>query len=218
MERQLLQLSIEEIKLGQQTNSGFRPVVLQTDRGDIAGRYYHAPEAVNGVIYVGGVGGGFDSPAKDLYPKLAQDLQLRKTSGLRIKYRTATDLVESILDVVASIVFLKSIGIENIALVGHSFGGAVVIQAAAATESVNAIATLATQAYGTEAVATLSGKSLLFIHGTDDEILPSHCSSYAYELAQEPKDIILLDGSGHGLDEAADDVYEILRSWLLQNL
>jgi hypothetical protein len=48
-----------------------------------------------------------------------------------VRFRHPTRLEESILDVLAGINYLQSEGMKVIALTGHSFGGAVVIQAAA---------------------------------------------------------------------------------------
>jgi esterase/lipase len=66
------------------------------------------------------------------------------------------------------------------------------------------------QSYGAaESVSKLGqkGYSILLIHGTDDDVLPSTCASYVYNKASNPKRIILFEGAKHGLDEAAEEVY-----------
>jgi fermentation-respiration switch protein FrsA (DUF1100 family) len=101
----------------------------------------------------------------------------------------------------------------------HSFGGAVVIQAAAAHPIVRAVAPLSTQSFGVGPASRLSPRcSLLLMHGTDDEILPADCSRYVYSIAGEPKRLVLLDGTRHGLDEAADEVYRTVRDWVVETL
>jgi esterase/lipase len=60
--------------------------------------------------------------------------------------------------------------------------------------------------------------NILLIHGTDDDVLPSTCSSYVYNKAGNPKHIILFEGAKHGLDEAADEVYRSIYQWLLEHL
>jgi predicted esterase len=106
-------------------------------------------------------------------------------------------------------------------LVGHSFGGAVVIQAAVeASDIVSTIVTLATQSYGAaEAVSKLKqGTSLLVVHGADDKVLPVYCSEHVYEQAHEPKRLNIYKRTGHGLDEASEDVYDLLYGWFVNKL
>lgn len=57
------------------------------------------------------------------------------------------------------------------ALVGWSFGGAVVITAGARSSNVVGVATVASQTYGTDSVSSLAPKSLLLLHGTGDTCL-----------------------------------------------
>ena len=47
---------------------GYHARVAETGRGQVEMRLYQAPETELGVIAVGGVGGGFDSPARGLFP------------------------------------------------------------------------------------------------------------------------------------------------------
>ena len=201
-------------------------IKLDTERGELLCRYYSSPYPQHhtsvAVIYVTGVGGGWGTPAGGLYPRLCGSLARIAIDGLRIRYRNPTDLLESVFDTVAGITFLK----ENhrkkaIGLVGHSFGGAVVIQAAvAAPDIVSTIVTLATQSYGAaEEISKLTqGISALLIHGTHDKVLPVYCSQQVYQQAHEPKKIILYKGAGHGLDEVAEEVYELVYGWLADNL
>lgn len=115
---------------------------------------------------------------------------------------------------------MKQQGIESVGLVGHSFGGAVVIQAGTAfSDTVRTVVTLSTQSYGAEGVSRLKkGSSILLIHGTDDKVLPPHCSSYVYNLANDPKEIILYKGTMHGLDESGEEVHQMVYDWLVKHL
>jgi cephalosporin-C deacetylase-like acetyl esterase len=200
---------VDYVNLGEITNDGYTPVRLVTSRGDGRGgvdcRYYYTAGASKAVIWVGGVGGGWDTPAKGLYPHLCQKLIIKDINSLRVCFRYPTDLCESVLDVIEGIQFLEQQGIESVGLVGHSFGGAVVIQAAAAaaaasSDIVRTVVTLSTQSYGAEGVSRLKqGSSILLIHGTDDRVLPPYCSSYLYNLANDPKEIIFYKGATHVL-------------------
>lgn len=196
------------------------PVTMHTSRGDIACQFYDAPDAVSAVIWVGGVGGGFDSPAKDLYPRLCRELQPRGIASLRIQYRSPTDLEECVLDVLAGLAMLESEEIDALALVGHSLGGAVVIQAGTASDGVRAVVTLATQSYGAADVVEELPEdcALLLIHGVDDTVLPSASSDYVFSLAHEPRRLVIYEGAGHGLDEVADAVARVVREFLLAHL
>jgi dienelactone hydrolase len=65
---------------------------------------------------------------------------------------------ECILDVLMGIELLKGLGIDRIGLAGWSFGGAVAIDAGIISDDVVAVATVASQTYGTEAVDRLAPK------------------------------------------------------------
>ncbi|MGA9172134.1 MAG: alpha/beta fold hydrolase, partial [Nitrososphaeraceae archaeon] len=168
---------IDNVEVGQtMKDDNYRSITLVTSRQDsVDCRYYYIEGATKAVIWVGGIGGGWDTPAKWLYPQLCQKLvNNERISSLRIRYRYPRDLDESLTDVIAGIKFLEHEGIQSIGLVGHSFGGAVVIEAAAAVpDMVLTIVTLSTQSY--RAVETVSklrkGCSILLIHGTDGIII-----------------------------------------------
>ena len=220
---------IDYVNLGQTTNEDYTPIRLVTSRGGSGGgegvdcRYYHTVGASKAVIWVGGVGGGWDTPARGLYPILSQKLIKKQINSLRIRFRYPTDLYESVLDVIEGIHFLEKQGIESVGLVGHSFGGAVVIQAAAAdaasSDLVWTVVTLSTQSYGAEGVSRLKrASSILLIHGTDDKVLPPYCSSNVYNLANDPKEIIFYKGATHGLDEVAGEVHQKVHDWLVKYL
>lgn len=107
-------------------------------------------------------------------------------------------------------------------LIGHSFGGAVVVQAAFNDKSVKTVVTLATQSYGISPISFLpEGTSVLLVHGVHgeaDETLSSRSSVYAYNLAHEPKRIKIYENAGHGLKEVSSEVYTEVRNWILDNL
>ncbi|MBA7486872.1 hypothetical protein ES707_22434 [subsurface metagenome] len=61
-----------------------------------------------------------------------------------MQYRHPTDLVESAVDTILATRYLDSQGVSAIGLVGHSLGGAVVIQAAASDPAVRVVVTIST--------------------------------------------------------------------------
>lgn len=167
---------------------------------------------------LGGVGGDFDSPAQHLYPRLALALQEAGIATLRVQFRDPVDLDDSTLDVLAGIEFLRGHGIDRIGMVGHSVGGAVAIQSALRCSDVATVVTLATQGFGTEDVEDLAPRSILLIHGYNDQVLPPACSIEAFNRAGEPKQLKLLKDARHGLEEAAEEVFATVRDWLLDKL
>nr|WP_303714876.1 dienelactone hydrolase family protein [Methanoculleus marisnigri] len=194
-------------------------VEIETDRGTTTCRYYEAEGARNGVVMVGGTGGGFDTPGRDLYPRLAKDLSDDRISTLRIQYRHPTNLVESAVDTVLGTRYLESQGVSAVGLVGHSLGGAVVIQAAASDPAVRVVVTIATQASGTEPVAGLAGRAaILLIHGDADRVLAHRSSEEVYRRAREPRRLVVYEGAGHTLDEVAESLYVDVKAWLLKHL
>jgi pimeloyl-ACP methyl ester carboxylesterase len=218
----VLTLQINKVTTGevQEQGGGYVPVTLTTNLGAVEARYYPTSLGTSAAIWVGGAGGGWDTPGYgQLYPRLCTDLRNEAISSLRVKYRHPNYLEECVLDVLAGLTFLKSQGIKKVSLGGHSFGGAVVIGAAAACPLVKTVVALSTQTYGVDPAAELGPRcSLLLIHGTRDAILPARCSQYVYAIAQEPKKLLLYKGTGHGLDETADEIYEAVRSWIIDAL
>jgi len=211
-------MEIAGVELGT-AQDDYLPLTLATSRGTIAYRYYQATHARCGAVFVSGVGGGFGTPSQGLYPQLCRVLARQSIASLWVRFRHPTILEESILDVLAGISYLSDAGIDTLALIGWSFGGAVVIQAAAHSDHVRTVVTLATQSYGVAPVAQLGPHcSVLLLHGTGDERLPPSCSEYAYDLANEPKRLIYYDGAGHALNEVADEVRQVVGDWIVEQL
>ncbi|MDB5301802.1 MAG: dienelactone hydrolase [Phycisphaerales bacterium] len=213
-------MHITDVRRGPRTPEGYEPVIQETTRGPIEMRYYPAAGTMQDAIFVGGAGGGFDSPVRgSLYPQLCTELQGDGIAGLRVRYRLPVDLEECVMDVLAGISFLEADHITSIAVVGHSFGGAVVIQAAALSPDVRTCVALATQTYGTDPVGRLGPRcSLLLAHGLDDQVLPPDCSRQVYRAAREPKRLLLKAHVGHGLDEWADELPGIIHDWIRKEL
>ena len=123
-------------------------VLLHTTRGDIHILVHNSadPEhrTTKAILYVWGARGGFDGPANGIYGRLAEDLKDEITS-IRIDYRLPNVMTECVLDTMAGLSFLSATGHTDVALVGHSFGGAVVIATAPFSPMVKAVAALSSQ-------------------------------------------------------------------------
>ena len=194
---------------------GLERLRLLTDAGAVECRWHPAPAGGAAVLWVFGAGGGLGGPAGGLYTRLGQRLRSRGIASLELAYRRPGRLGDCVQDVLLGLAWLAGEGRRRVVLVGHSFGGAVVITAgAAAGEAVIAVAALSSQRRGTEAAASLSPRPLMVMHGTDDENLPDACSRDIYERARQPKELVLYPGCRHGLDECRDKLDRDLAGWL----
>ena len=211
-----LELSITNVAAHPEPDGNLR-VLIGTSRGEIRGILHPCSTEPAAVIYVGGAMGGFQGPANDLYEHLGDRLRPR-VSGLRIHYRQPGEFEECVLDVLAAVSFLRGVGATGgIALVGHSFGGAVVIKAGEISPAVVGVVALSSQLHGTRSVDQL-GKPLLLVHGMRDGILDHAASEDIHARAREPKRLVLYAEADHTLTQSAADLEELLASWLPETL
>jgi uncharacterized protein len=197
--------------------AGARRITIATTRGRIALIMHAAPgEPGRAALCVSGALGGFDGPAL-LYPRLGLELPRRGISIARLDYREPNEFGECVLDAMAALTFLRGIGYQRAALIGHSFGGAVAINAGTIGPAVSTVIALSSQLAGTHVVAELAPRPLLLIHGTADVILSHESSEMLFERAREPKTLKLVVGAGHGLAESADEVFATVDEWLMRN-
>jgi dienelactone hydrolase len=197
------------------------PLRLRSERGDIPCLYYAGTPGGGAVIWVGGFDGGFDGPADRIYATLAGDLTEDGVGSLRMSYRvlgSPGNVEEAVHDVLAGVSFLTQEGAGRIGLVGHSFGGAVAISAAALSPEVSAVVTLSTQTAGTALTPRVAPRPLLIIHGEQDRRLPPECSRYVYRIAGEPKELVILPGARHSLRQRREELRRLLRRWLVEKL
>jgi len=201
-------------------NGSGKIITIDTDRGGLKGVLHHNEGNTKAVILVGGIDGGFDGPSA-LFPDLAEDLIASNISSLRLDFRvhgSPGNMAEADYDVDHGMSLLKELGIQDIALVGHSFGGAVVITAAEERQEVKAVVTLSSQSYGTKPVAKISPRPLLLIHGGSDQRLPPSCSEYIYARALEPKELVILPDATHSLRQKRTEAYDLVRTWLREKM
>ncbi len=207
-----LELTITQVAAHPEPDGNLR-VMIGTSRGEIRAVLHPCATAPAATIYVGGAMGGFEGPAHDLYGRLADRLR-PSMSGLRLHYRRPGDLEECVLDVLAGVSFLRGMGATGgVALVGHSFGGAVVIKAGELSPQVAGVAALSPQLHGTRTVEAL-GKPLLLVHGMRDGVLDHAASEDIHARAVEPKRLVLYAEADHSLNQAAADIEELLATWL----
>ena len=213
-----LELSILEVA-GKERPDGAVDININSTRGEINGILHTCEGEPGAVIYVGGALGGLDGPADGLYPKLAHELSAPGClTGLRLHYRQPGEFQECVLDVLGGVSFLRGVGAQRIALVGHSFGAAVVIKAGELSDAVVGVAALSPQLYGTRTVERLAPRRLLVVHGTADRVLDAEASRDIHARAGEPKRLELYDGAGHSLKSCAEELFELVKSWLVETM
>ena len=191
---------------------------LGTTRGDIEALLDVSDGQPGAVVFCSGAMGGEHEvigPGGRVYERLAGELPALGVSTLRIHYRMAGEFEECVLDVLGACSFLSGVGAERVVLVGHSFGGAVVIKAGQILPIVCGVVSLSPQLFGTRQVEQL-GKPLLLVHGTADAILHHAASEDIYERAQEPKKMVLIPNGGHGLAEDPETVHDEVSSFIRQ--
>lgn len=196
-------------------------ISLPSPRGPIACALHRAAAPAAAVIMVGGGDGGLDGPAGKLYHDLSGELADLGIGALRVDFRIHRfpgDVAEGVHDVETGIRFLEQEGYGRIGLLGHSFGGAVVIEAAARNAAVASVATLATQTAGALRIDEVAPRPILLIHGLDDIRLSPDCSRFLFSRAGEPRRLVLLEGATHSLRQRRAEVRSLLVEWFVETL
>ena len=198
---------------------GGERTLVHTNQGDIDCLFHRVPHSEAAVLWAGSWRGeGQRQRSSPIARAVAQDLAQDGVASLLLRYRHDNELGACVLDAQAGVSFLEGLGTRRIALVGHSFSGAVVISVAPLSQAVVAVVALASQTYGARSASHISPRPLLLVHGTEDQRLNSYCSEQIYSWARKPKELVLLEGASHGLWERKDDLLPLLRRWLADKL
>ena len=207
-------LAAEEVEIA----PGLVHMEVYTLRGLLTLLWHGPRDARDVVVTCGGGMGGLLGPADCVYHRLGLELAEEGIGTVRVGYRKPNDLSRCVHDVAAATDLASRSGGRRFVVIGHSFGGAVAIQAGVVLgEHCAGIVTLATQSAGCELAAELGDTPLLLLHGTDDEILPPDTSNVVQILAGHG-DVVLLPGAGHLLTQAADEVHDRVHTFITTNL
>ena len=187
---------------------------FHTNRGEFSGIVHKAENSDRAVIWVCGARGGFGGPGPGTYARLSEQLTRQGITSLRLDYRFPNDLLECVMDLLAAVTHLRDNGYGPVVVVGHSFGGAVVIAAGAASGHIKGVVSLSPQTYGAGMARQVAPRKLLVAHGKADTRLPFSCALQIYEWAQEPKELVLFEGAEHRLEECRDELETLLSAWI----
>jgi alpha/beta superfamily hydrolase len=203
-------LAVQEVDLV----PDLRHVEVYTMRGLLTLLWHGPRDATDVVVTCGGGMGSLLGPADGLYHDLGNELANSGIGTIRVGYRAPNDLSRCVHDVAAAADLASRAGGRRFVVIGHSFGGAVAIQAGVVLgEHCRGVVTLSTQSAGCEHAADLGDTPLLLFHGTDDEILPPETSGVVQMLAGHG-DVRLLPGTGHLLTHAAAEIRATLLDWI----
>lgn len=204
-------LALQHIELA----PGLEHLELYTLEGLLTLLWHGERGAGDVVIACGGAMGGLLGPANGLYHDLGVALGARGIGLVRVSYRRPNDLAACTLDVGAAADLAFRAGARRFVVIGHSFGGAVALNAALALGRAAAgVVLLATQSAGCERAARLGDVPLLLLHGARDELLPPQASEVVHALAGGRGELELLPEAGHLLLEAADHLRSRLAKWI----
>ena len=191
---------------------------FRTSRGSFNAILHRAPDTDRAVIWVCGASGGFGGPGPGTYARMAEKFVGEGITSLRLDYRQPNDVFECAMDLLAGVAYLKSADHKPVVVVGHSFGGAVVIAAGANSAHIKGVVALSPQTYGAGMAGQVAPRRLLVVHGKADTRLDFSCGQQIYDMAREPKELVLYEGAEHRLEECRDDLEELLGKWIPETL
>ena len=191
---------------------------FRTSRGSFNAILHRAANTDRAVIWVCGASGGFGGPGPGTYARMAEKFVGEGITSLRLDYRQPNDVFECAMDLLAGVAYLKSADHKPVVVVGHSFGGAVVIAAGANSAHIKGVVALSPQTYGAGMAGQVAPRRLLVVHGKADTRLAFSCGQQIYDMAREPKELVLYEGAEHRLEECRDDLEELLGKWIPETL
>jgi dienelactone hydrolase len=168
------------------------------------------------IIFVTGVDGGFIEPVDEMYSRTALTYVKKNVLSIFVTYRFPGELEPSVNDALAAVSFARARGVKQIALIGWSFGGAVIINTAVQAPEVNTVIGVAPQARDTERVAEFQKQSLILFHSEMDENVPFESSGEILDSAPEyiTKKLVSFPTGDHYLTGMSEQVDAELLPWL----
>ena len=180
-------------------------------------RTWMMPSAQEGIVFVSGVDGGFIEPVDGIYSRMAEKNLHNCVSSIFVSYRNPGELATSIDDATTAASYLRDHGVSKMAIVGWSFGGAVIAHTATLIPEITTIIGFSPQSLDTEPFSLLNaGQSLLLFHSTSDENVPFSSSQIIMDEAPSfiHKELFPIDGADHHLTGTRAKIDPIVTDWL----
>ena len=177
---------------------------------------WHGPREATDVVDHSSAGplGGCWGRLGRLYLRLGENLAEDGIAVIRVHYRRPGIIERCLLDAAAAADLAAREEGRRFIFMGHSFGGAVAVQAGIALgEHTAGVVGLATQSAGCENAAALGTTPLLLMHGGQDQILPVHASEAVRALAGGGE-LVVYPEADHGLASVADEIAATLAEWI----
>jgi hypothetical protein len=204
-------LAIQEVAVSE----GLRHVEIYTLDGLLTFLWHGVESAEHVILMCGGAMGGLLGPAGGLYHDLGVALAAQGMGAIRVGYRRPNHLESCALDLGAAADIANRGGAKSFVVIGHSFGGAVAVNAGVALRRVmRGVITLSTQSAGCETAAALGDVPLLLIHGDRDELLPVAASEAVRTLAGGRGELVVLPGTGHLLLGVEEELRSRVGEWI----
>lgn len=205
-------VSIKNVTAQMSSVPGQFVVTIQTNHGDIEAVLVPVQGRTACVIFIG------DEGAQGVYRQLSEALAEEcGISSLRLRPRVAGEFTEGLLDTIAACSFLKGIGAETAVVVGHSYAGAIAVRAGTISPFIRAVVAIAPQRYGTQGVEEMH-KPLLLIHGANDDVLPPLASDDVYQRANQPKEMVIIEDTGHSFEGEGPRLYQLIDDFIRKHL
>jgi dienelactone hydrolase len=174
--------------------------------------HYVVPTSPFAVVLVGTASKSFDGPARNLYSRLAESLKRDGVTALQVSLCNAENMDEAVHDVRHGIQYLCGLGSKTVMLVGYDLGGTAVLHSSVEESCVLGVVAIAPADPGEKVRST---RPLLIVYGDNDAVTGARQSKGIFERAAEPKELRVIEGAGHSLDEATDELHEVVYQWLV---
>lgn len=212
-ETQLYVIGIKEQRLGPDSLR----LTFHTNRGDFGALARIKSDCRRGVVMLSGADGGFDGPGS-IYPELAEEFMSRGIASLRLDYRAPGDCAQCGIDAVLALQYLDDEAVDDVVVIGWSFGAAVAIAAGSVAKTVRGVAAVSAVDVPGCGPKWLRSKPILLIHGDADSVAPLEVPRRIFLEAGTVRQLIVYPGAGHELVEARDRLRDDLLKWALTAL
>jgi pimeloyl-ACP methyl ester carboxylesterase len=193
---------------------GLRRIRFQTSRGQFEAVAHTGAEADRGVVMLSGFRGDFEGPGL-VYPELASRLADEGLMALRLSYRIPGDCVQCGLDTLLALQYLYDEGIEDVVVVGWSFGAAVAVAVGSVAKTVRGVAAVSYVHTPGCCTSYLRTKPILVVHGANDRISPCESSRRLYAKAGPHRRLIIYPDVGHDLTPSRNRLLVDLEAWTI---